>query len=269
MRQFAGAATCKPMSNRKKAGLFFVWLGAISVAAVFIALGTGAVAWPPKQPVSTVPAVISPQGSDVVTSTEPLSPSEPVKVAAFLPNRISYDKVNANGTSENLISLVMDPDPAQVLTVKLVNGRGLLMNASGGEGPRLDMPGVVEWQTGQDTFARSWPGTDLGTVQVAGHTQRGSDVQFTPLLETLPSGVNQYADGSYRITLSGVDGQSLTYQIREVAVINKGDRQAMQELRLNENIPNRFVGYYCYETKVSDVWVVADLVPSLSVSAQN
>ncbi|MCA9327802.1 hypothetical protein KDA14_04710 [Candidatus Saccharibacteria bacterium] len=251
------------MGNRRKAGLFFLWLGAISVAAVLIAFGTGVVLWPRERPASTVSAA-----EELTPTTTPPQP-EVVKVAAFLPNRISFDKVSVDGTSENLLSLAMDPDPAQVLTVKLVNGRGLLMNASGREGPRIDMPGVVEWQNGKDTFARSWPGTDLGTVQVAGHTQRGSDMQFTPLLALFQPGTEQYADGSYRVTLSGVDGQSLTYAIREVVVINKGDRQKMKDLQLNENIPNRFIGYYCYETKVSDTWVIADLVPSLSVSSHS
>jgi len=199
--------------------------------------------------------VAAPQTGPVAAPAADPTLPKPVCVAKFLPDQYTLYRT-ANSTVDTILSLPMDPND-----VLLVDRAGNVVNSAGSVGPRVDVPGVLEWQNGSDSWARSWPGTDLGTAQINGHTQRGTDLQFTPLLERLSVGTAQYADGSYRIKLRGPSGQVLNYAIREVAIIPTGDHNtARPDLRLYENDPNRLLTSYCNDPGKTDVWIVADLI---------
>lgn len=243
-------------------------------AATAICLGVAALPYPSDQDASgkVASAVTTPQGPPP-PAVQPPAPPEPVVVPMFRPRHVAVCRVNEQGSQvESFVSLDMDPvvlrlvvDSPGVNNVRNNDGEGSI-------GPG-NSPGLLEWQTGESSWARSWPGTDGGTAQIIGHTKADApNWQFTPLEQRLNIGPADYAGGLYRVTLRGPTSQSLTYVIRDVVLVPKAnDGSFRPELKLEDNAPGRLFVTTCEKEggqgRTFDRYLIAELDPLLASSA--
>lgn len=177
----------------------------------------------PAQAQTTPPSIMA----------EPQPPVLPRdQVAPFMPNKVGVYRVDAMGRPivEILPALSMDANPAQML---YVDRNGDVRNAAGGLGPRSDVPGLLKFEFDGAPKRRVLPG-EAGTVQVIGHSGPGQ--YFQPLLDNLQEGgADIYGGGDFRFTLSGEQGQSITYAIDQVCMYAKGDPQPCNDPSFYDN----------------------------------